>query len=316
MKRFVKLLVLSFLSYGHDARRFMRKALSKDKRDVQTRLLSKMAAQEHVVEKGLTMPGMRPNFGEGNLRELVRNCETCIALGASGHAVFRDAVGVLKEYVRIHGELGKPVPQDILSGIRSLEESCPGIEPVRQGSVRKEDMFARGDFERFARSRHSVRNFSGPVGETALRAALELAAATTPSSCNRQSTRIHVVGRGTVFDGILALHHGNRGFGPKADKLILVSSDQAVYAKTEERNAVFVDGGIYAMNLLYCLHHHGIAACTLNCFFTPSEERKVMDLLETDDVPVALIAVGDCPDEVKVARSARTPWEEHVRWHS
>ena len=315
MKRFFKLLVLSFLYYGHDARRFLRKTLSKNKNDVQTRLFSKMAAQEHVVEKGLTMPGMRPNFGEGNLRELVRNCETCIARGATDHASFRNALAVLKEYVRIHSEIGKPVPPDLLSGIRSLSERHPDVEPARQPVVLKNVMFAHGDFAQTARARHSVRNFSGPVDATALRNALELAA-TAPSSCNRQSVRLHVVERGSVFDRVLALHHGNRGFGPQADKLILVSSDPAVYAKMEERNAVFVDGGFYAMNLLYCLQYFGIAACTLNCFFTPSEERKVMALLKTEDVPVALIAIGDCPDEVKVARSDRIPWEKHVSWHS
>lgn len=315
MKHFVKLLFLSLFFFGHDARRFLRKALSKDKRDVQTRLLSKMAAQEHVVEKGLTMPGMRPNFGEGNLRELIRNCEKCVACGATDHVVFRNALAVLEEYVRIHSEIGKSVPPDLLSGIRSLSERYPDVEPSSQIVVRKSDMFAHGDFAETARARHSIRNYSGPVNATALRNALELAA-TAPSSCNRQSVRIHVIEHGAVFDGILALHHGNRGFGPKADKLLLVASDPAVYSKMEERNAVFVDGGFYAMNLLYCLHYHGIAACTLNCFFTPSEERKVMALLKTEDVPVVLIAIGDCPDEVKVARSARTPWEEHVRWHS
>jgi nitroreductase len=315
MRRFIGLLVRSVRFYGHDTLQFLEKVFSKDERDAGTRLLSRMSARTHVIEKGLTMPEMRPNFGEDNVRALVHDCEACIASGLSRHFVLRNAIGVLEEYERIHSEIEKAVPSDLHSDIRALAARHPEIAPVHQVAIRKQDLFARGDFARTARTRHSIRTYSGPVDETSLRSALELAA-TAPSSCNRQSVRIHVVGRGTIFDGILASHRGNRGFGPHADKLILVASDRAVYTEPAERNAVFVDGGIYAMNLLYCLHYYGIAACTLNCFFTPTEERKVSALLNTKDVPVALIAIGDCPDEVKLARSARVPWDEHVVWHS
>lgn len=315
MRRFIGLLVRTARFYGHDALQFLARVLSKDAHDARTRLLSRVSARIHVVEKGLTMPGMRPNFGEGNIRALVRDCEACIASDLSGHFVLRNAIGVLEEYERTHSEIGKAVPSDIVSGIRALVAQYPEVAPLHQTIVRKSDLFARGDFAEIAHARHSIRNFSGPVNETSLRKALELAG-TAPSSCNRQSVRIHVIGHGKAFDGILASHHGNRGFGPQADRLILVASDRAVYTDPAERHAVFVDGGIYTMNLLYCLHYFGIAACTLNCFFNPPEERRIAAILKTKDIPVALIAIGDCPDEVKLARSARVPWNEHVTWHS
>ena len=119
--------------------------------------------------------------------------------------------------------------------------------------------------------------------------------------------RRHVVSKGSkLFDDILSIQQGNRGFGFLADKLLIVSVDISSYCIIRERMGMFVDGGIYVMNLLYSLHYYNIAACTLNWFYEPIADNKIKSLLgiESEQV-VAILAIGDLPQEFKYAKSDR-----------
>ena len=74
-----------------------------------------------------------------------------------------------------------------------------------------------------------------------------------------------------------------------------------------EHNCVYVDGGIYVMNLLYALHYYHIGACTLNWSVTPDTDHELKKILAIDETEavVALIAIGHVPNEFKVAASHR-----------
>ena len=128
-----------------------------------------------------------------------------------------------------------------------------------------------------------------------------------PSACNRQSWRTYVFTNKKLIEEILLTQGGNRGFGHLANKLIVISGNVSVFGGSHERNQVFIDGGIYAMNVLYALHFNEIAACILNCSFDIEYDQKLRKLcgIKDSEVFITMIACGLPVDSFKVALSPR-----------
>lgn len=167
------------------------------------------------------------------------------------------------------------------------------------------------DFVAFSSSRNSCRNLPGHVSDDSLKRALELSM-TAPSTCNRQSHRIHLLQSDESKKIILSLQSGNRGFGDLADQFILITSDLRCWPSKHQRNAPYVDGGIYLMNLLYCLHYERIAACTLNMYLDAIRTQRLHNELNIPgyEVPIALVAIGIPPETFDLANSHRRVYEE------
>ena len=74
-----------------------------------------------------------------------------------------------------------------------------------------------------------------------------------------------------------------------------------------ERYQVYIDGGMYAMNLLYALHYNQIAACILNCSHTPEKDELLRNICGIKDSEnfIAMIACGIPPERFKIAISRR-----------
>lgn len=303
------------LQYGYDAKRFVFNSLLNGYSEDQQRFLGMITLRAHVVEKGLTMPAMRMNFGEENLRELITLCQE---YGRSGYDIAKtlyvNAIEAILEYEQVHMKNNASLPDDIQFGIDNLKALNPKLLSSQQPEYTKDEMYFHGDFAYISSHRHSVRDFVGSVNDDDLQKALEMAG-TAPSACNRQPCRIHVIERGSLFDKILEIQTGSRGFGYLADKFLVVTTDLSAYNSLYERNCPFVDGGIFVMNLLYALQYNGIAACTLNCCFGPDRDKALRELLKTKDAFVAFIAIGDCPETVKVAKSRRISPVEYIIKH-
>ena len=163
-----------------------------------------------------------------------------------------------------------------------------------------------------------MRNFSqADVDNNDIVKAVELAQETTPTSCNRQSIRLHIVSKKETVKEVLSLHTGNRGFGHLVNKLIVISSEISVYNEVRERNLPYVDCGIYAMNLLYALHYYKIGACALNWSVTVNTDKKLHTLL---DIPASeavglIIACGMPAPEFKLAVSKRFDVKSIMKTH-
>lgn len=307
-KRLVFYVFETIKVYTYDAIHFYRHSLSFGLIN-ENRFLGAITLRAHVVEKGITMPNRRYNFGEENLLDLIRLCNAYIQKGHNtDRTLFRAAISVIFEYELIHIENNKSLPSSLASEIESLHNLFPDCRIVRQLLIDKSTMFQRGDFKYTAENRHSIRNFCGQVPMPKVVDAIQLAQ-TTPTACNRQPVQVYIIentfAESDIFHQILALQNGNRGFGDKADKLLIVSVNPETYLYPQERHAIYIDGGIYTMNLLYSLHYHSISACTLNTSFAKEYDIKLKQLLHTDNAFIAIIAIGDCPDIINVPRSER-----------
>ncbi len=285
-------------------------------------LLGRISLRAHVVEKGLTMPNMRLGFGKDNLLDLIRLCIAYSSQYGNDNEILCKAVGVVREYKDVHVAEQYTLEQDVQEQINHLLNCMPGIDATQQCVYTSEAYYQHclASFDLFSQSRHSLRHFSttAEVSVDEVVKAIELAQ-NAPSSCNRQSSRVHVVAERPLIEAVLALQNGNRGFGYLVSKLLVLTGDLSCYNGINERNLCYIDSGIYAMNLLYALHYQQIGACTLNWCDSPEDDAKLRSLL---DIPASetitlFIACGKAPEGTfKVASSPRVEAKNVITIHT
>ena len=302
--------------FSYDKTRFLRFALNSSLR-TQEGALASIIMTYHVIEKGLTMPGMRLGFGKEKLLELIASLNRFADKYGTNAPQFIEAVRVVAEYKKIHDDAGFELDLDRVRAMSALLERVP-VEPSSQIEMTRERYWRDLDapFEMFSASRHSVRHFWGTISEEQIRSAVALAN-NAPSACNRQYVRVHCVSDYAKIQACLALQNGNRGFGHLADKLLVITADLRGIVWGAERNDLFTNAGIYLMNLCYALHKNKVAHCMLNWSVPPSVDqqlRKILEIPEAESI-VVLIACGDVPEKFKLASSPRKSVEETLVLH-
>lgn len=283
-------------------------------RSSQEKMLSAMIVIAHTLEKGLTMPNKRFPFGVERAKQLALDCQFYRKKGYDERdSRYIYIIGIIKEYVNMN-QFGN-LPLEIFNILKFYNE----IEPaVQKYNVSRNTYFikSKSSFEEFAISRHSCRNLSGHVEEETLMKALEMSMS-APSTCNRQSVRLHILSSSKSKNAILQIQTGCRGFGNIVDQFLLITSDLSDWPSNHLRNAPYVDGGIFLMNLLYSLHYFQIGACTLNMFLGVKGTRLMHSLLSVpeNEVPIALVAIGIPPEEFDIANSKRRQVNEILTKH-
>jgi nitroreductase len=170
----------------------------------------------------------------------------------------------------------------------------------------------------FFGSRHSVRNFDpdNVPTEGELRSIVELAR-NTPSVCNRQGFRVHMYRSREDIDAILKIQNGATGFAHVVPAVGVVTARRALFVGPDERNQRWVDGGLFAMTLVWAAHARGFATCMLN-WSLPSVSsarlRKVADIPEGEDI-VVVIAFGHAKEGARVARSQKRSIDDLAWFH-
>jgi nitroreductase len=299
-------------SYMYDFSIYWRHSYSRMAPDSSIKLESAIILRYHVLEKGLTMPETRLGFGRDKVMATCQYCDVYIRkYGIDSSEQVKNAVGVLIEYMEFHSErnfkLDTELIERILKTVKLAEEG--NIKPTKQVELTRDSYFQHSDssFGLFSRSRRSVRNYSVlDVPVELLKEAIELSTS-TPSACNRQTSRVYIYTDPDDINKILDLQGGSRGFGHLTNKLLLVTAELGVWGGAHERNQAYIDGGMHAMNLLYALHHKKIACCILNCSHTASKDKRLRKVTAINDSEtfIAMISCGNAPPEFSVAKSLR-----------
>lgn len=299
---------LVFYEFLNDYFRYLRKS-GVLRYNTKEKLTGIIIAEYHVIEKGLTMPETRLGFGRVNLMSLIENCIRYINKYGVNDSQVKHAIAVIFEYNVFHRNEKYELDSELMQKIGQLEVLATNINPSLQNACTKDSYFQNihASFPDFSQSRRSVRNYTEediPVIE--IEKSVELAR-NAPSACNRQSIRTYLYTNKEQIKKILDVQGANRGFGHLTNKLIIVVSDIQAYHGLHERNSGYVDGGIFTMNLLYALHYHKIATCTLNCSFSISKEQKIRKLcgIKKSEICVTMITCGYVPDQFKSATSER-----------
>lgn len=295
-------------------RRLLLHAASIRRRPTRENRLAEVVLAYHVIEKGLTMPNRRSNFGHAAILHLAAVCERFLLDFGEAPQVSH-GVAVLRAYAAIHDPEARTVDRDFWVTFEAVLARLPSVPPAVEPQFTREAFYAanQAPFAEFARSRHTVRNYAGELSIERIRAAAHLAFETAPSACNRQHVRLRCVCDANLREKILGIQGGSRGFGHLADKLLIVSADLDDTLDIKEHNDVYVEGGIFLMNLCYALHYHKIAHCVLVWFCNPANDaalRALIPAIKETEAVVALLACGEAAETFSVAASPRRPFDE------
>ncbi|MFM2185474.1 MAG: hypothetical protein RIR43_46 [Pseudomonadota bacterium] len=254
--------------------------------------LAQVLKTAHRLDKGLALPEPRAGFGA----PVARLLQLQLATIDRSHWAWQQGCAALERHQ--HFSFGSP----------ALELS----EPQTRAAVLKE---ARGDFGAVVRSRRSVRQFDGsPLSMTALWRAVELARH-SPSACNRSGARVWVAVDAPVRERLLRHQDGHQGFADRASAVALVTVDTSVFHTVGERHQAWVDGGLFAMTLVYALHFEGLGTCCLNWSVEPKVDRALKRScgVPPGEAVVMMVAIGGLPAHYTVAHSPRRPVHEVFR---
>lgn len=266
----------------------------------------------HRLEKGLAMSHPRPGFGVEVATRLVDAVESFVPRFGATDPV-RIAVRALDEYRRWPGtDLPEPLRERIdrlCSGAELDAASDGGTREVTRDEVHRA---SRLDLSDFFDNRYSVRHFEPrPVEPELIRRATRMAQK-TPSVCNRQTARVYAFHDPDERRRVLALQNGNRGFTEQIGSVLVVTCDVRSLVSIGERNQGWIDGGLFAMSLVYALHSLGLGTCFLNWSVEHGRDAELRRLTGIPDheIVVVMIAVGHLPERFRVACSPRRPLEE------
>ncbi|GEK91053.1 nitroreductase family protein [Alkalibacterium kapii] len=293
----------------NDQERFLKYSFGKKDLTAYNQIEARLTKEYHSIEKGLSYKELRLGFGKQVLQNVLELMKEYRRKGypLDTH-VYQTALSNLHSYIAVHDEAGFNVDA-LKEEVAQLETDTPdtcsgGILYKSKAEVMEQ---SKQDFKTFAESRHSVRDYSGvPVDMAELEKAFELAKR-TPSACNRQSWKLRVVEDPKLKKTIQKNQNGNRGFGDYIDKFIIITADVQYYDRIRERNQANIDGGMYAMNLLYALHYYDIAAVPLSGSLNLNQEKNLRSAFDIPDYEnfIMFIGVGNYVDDYKVPKSDR-----------
>jgi nitroreductase len=242
----------------------------------------------HRVEKGLALRAPRAQFGS----DVMARLGMLIPVAKSLHpdaSYGRFAEESAAALTRWNG--GQGIDSEVAPPSESLPQ--PEWDPKFVDS--------------FFNTRRSVRQFdpSKPVSVELLESAVRLASS-TPSVCNRQPWKVRFF-TGNGAQQVLKYQNGNSGFRNEVPCVALITVDSRLFAGANERNQPWIEGGIFAMSLVYALHGLGLQTCMLNMSVLNSHAASVRKAAGAEDAEqiIMMVAVGHATEKYRVARSPR-----------
>lgn len=297
----------------YDARNFLKNSpLNYQPRDAYS-YSAILTMEYHKLEKAVTLPKPKKLYGKviatkiigiiSNNRALALECleETQIAL-----KTLDDYCQTIKKVEDVENqEFAKFVDSRVIELKKSLSISPSDFSAgASNGKVLNEDY---NYFLEFNRNRKSIRNFSQkPVSRETIFKSVE-AAKYTPSVCNRQPWKIYYLDCNEKIANALRFQNGNSGFTDSIPGLIIVTSSIKYFPLSGERNQLWIDGGMFSMNLLLSLHASGLGACSLNWGNDSFIDKKAKESIgiNNEDSIIMMIAVGHPDENYKVCVSQR-----------
>ncbi len=134
----------------------------------------------------------QPGFGKQVVINLVQTIKKYQVLNLPANELeFVQSVSVLKEYLEFHQQIGFRLDAEVEEMLNIVASTYPDTEGEKQIRTTCKEYYneTNSAFDRFCRSRYSVRNYTEEeISLSVLYDCIELAQK-SPSFCNRQPTR-------------------------------------------------------------------------------------------------------------------------------
>ncbi len=294
--------------YNYDRERFIKySGLNEDNSEF---IATKIRLFVHAIEKGMSLKNAREGFGRQKIEELI---ELFYKYKSFDNTQDKQVIELTRCLISkyIQHQRGK---MDLSFIPEEFYDNCS----IEAGAliISKEEYCKDSDFNQVALNRHSIRDFSPePVRREDLISAVKLAQ-TAPSACNRQPVKVYVCDVKKKCEEIIKMHGGFNGF-ENISAILAVTGNLTMYQNEYERNTVFVDGGIFLMNLLYSLQYYKIANCPIIWGTEPYNDNilyKLLNIPKNEEI-ISLVATGYFPEEeAKSACSAKRDINDVIRF--
>lgn len=273
---------------------------------------------KHRIEKGLSLPNVRQNFGKVVFERLQKNLLKYQDI-YNKDDIFYWGVGAFAAYKKFHNE-NKCITakwfDDLYSTFKADDLTNEKTQQVGTSLIKKSNL-TKEQYKEFFFSRVSTRQFNaGNFIDNEQLSSIVQTAIKTPSVCNRQHWKAHIVS-GDLKGQILALQNGNAGFGADAPQVAIITSSLKAFYMPTERVQGYTDGGMFAMSFLLSCHAHGVSTCALNWASSLTQDKKLRKLgvIKEDEVVIMLVALGYAADNAIAANSPRINSKEVLITH-
>ena len=290
---------------------YFRKDIDKEKIETELLIIA------HSIEKGFSYRNPKETFAHDKIMTLIDKLK--LYYSSFGDVDFlNQCCSIINFYIEVYRD--NLNIKDIIDNYTSLvsmfdlklenggvaeincEEICQQVKSI--------------DYVSFIRSRHSYRYFRKEgVDILMIERALELAEL-TPTACNRQPQHVYIL-NGEKKDYLLDLQMGCKGFISEMHTVIYITINQKRYIK--EWNQSYIDGGLYAMNLIYAFHSQGIGTIPLTTgAIDMSSRRKICKKfgIPMQEVPIMIIGIGYMENVARVNYSKRNSWKTYTQFLS
>ena len=303
-------------NYIYDFFRYLELSATADPYATKARFQGRIIATYHVIEKGLSLENPRTGFGLGMVNTLINLLEN-YSERYDWDNLAQVSLNTLFSYYEFNLKRGlenREIYSEIIRLKAKSANTCKSTAGGGAFTLNRDQVLLASHikFRDFVNSRHSIRNFGAEaVSEETILEAISIALK-TPSVCNRQTWKVHILCDDDLKEKALQLQNGNRGFGHTASKILIITSDLSCFLNAQERNQPFIDGGLFSMSLIYALHSLGVGSCCLNWAVTYEKDRDLRRDIEIakSEVIIMMIAVGNLPKKFRVATSPRRSTQE------
>jgi nitroreductase len=317
-KKFPGLYPSYHIIFGHlyDLKRFILFNTNNDYRRDKKKHEAIITRISHGIEKAFSLPNVRLFFGVENCIQLISELEVYYKIYGYNELI-QASIDVLVHYKNFHSDHQSTSSIDVFSLVDDLIVKIPEYRSDRKiGGTLKiskkkiEAMNRKNDFRLFCHMRYSVRDFQFKfVSENLVNEAIEIAIK-TPSVCNRQAWKVYLY-RDDNAQEILKYQNGSASFKTSIQTVVLITGTLTSFSNNE-RNQVFIDGGLFSMSLIYAFHSLSLGVCPLNTAYLAKDEALLHDKMKipNSEVPIMMLAIGHLKDEFLVAKSRRKQVKE------
>jgi len=273
----------------------------------------------HALEKGMLFPKMKKGFGKDRIKKLHRILTDIEVINSISRSQIRVGFQVMCQYYELHQKLGYDI--ECLYSKKQYEFYKSVLSDYYTSAFNgvinwtKETFYkdVKADFGKFANSRKSIRNYTGEMISKEMLGKVVNLANTAPSVCNRQASNVYLVENKEKIDQILEIQGGFNGYTQDVNQLLIVTNDRSYYYTPGERHQLYIDGGIFLMNLLYALHFYEIGNCPANWGKTVQEEAPMEDLVNIpkSEKIICIVPIGRVQEEFCSTLSERRPSREN-----
>ncbi|WP_044936441.1 nitroreductase family protein [Pseudobutyrivibrio sp. LB2011] len=260
----------------------------------------------HIVEKGLSMNEYTYGSGKDAFIQLCNVLKSYYLKYGTINKDYKSGLCVLRQYLdKNKGKNEYDVKLETI--FNSLEGEANDESGVEEYENLGDKDYEKMTFEELVKSRHSIRHFSDTkVNLEKVYEAIDIASY-SPSACNRRGWKSYIVSNELKKTEILKCQNGNKGFGNEIKVIIVITYDLKYCNINRELFHGYIEGGMFALSVLYSLHAKGFASIPLSASLTIEQEDKLRNIIEMGDseILISIIGIGNYPDKVKVTKSNR-----------